>query len=235
MANIFNEILFRPLLNALIIIYNSLPFADMGLAIIILTVFIRFILYPLSKKAVVSQLALKKIQPKVLEVQKKYKDKQEQAKALMALYQENKINPFSGCLPMLIQLPILIALYQVFLKGFDPKNFSGLYYFVLKPESINPLFFGLINLSQSNIIVAVLAGLSQYFQTKMLIPTKTSGVNDTGDFSSVMNKQMLYMMPIFTVFVAMSLPSALAIFWLVSNLFSIGQQFIFAKHIQNEI
>lgn len=229
MLTLYHELLFRPLLNALIAIYNNLPVADMGLAIIVLTLAVRFLLYPLSKKAIRSQFELKKLQPQIAETQKKYKDKQEQAKAMMALYQEHKINPFSGCLPILIQLPILIALYRVFLKGFDPKNFNGLYSFVSHPTSINVLFLGVTNLSQASLVLALLAGVSQFFQTKMIIPAKPAAGGER-DFSSMMNQQMLYVMPVLTVFIAMSLPAALALFWFVTNVFSIAQQYMFAKH-----
>src|SRR3989338_5607953 len=208
MITLYNELLYKPLFNALIFIYNVLPGADMGLAIIFLTILIRLLLYPLSKKTVVSQMALKEIQPQILEIQRKYKDnKQEQAKATMALYQEKKINHFSGCLPILIQFPILIALYQVFL--------------------------GLVNLSQPNLIFAVLAGVSQFFQTRMVIPAKPAGAGPAGDkgaFSQMLNQQMLYFMPIFTIFIASRLPAALALYWTITNAFSIGQQYIFTKH-----
>lgn len=235
MITLYNELLYKPLFNALIFIYNVLPVADMGLAIVALTVLIRLLLYPLSKKAVASQMALKEIQPQILEIQSKYKDnKQEQAKAMMALYQEKKINPFSGCLPILIQFPILIALYQVFLGGFDPANFKELYSFISKPAFINPLFLGLINLSQPNLIFAVLAGISQFFQTRMVIPAKPAVAGDKGGFSQMMNQQMLYFMPIFTVFIATRLPAALALYWLVTNVFSIGQQYLFSKHVKKQ-
>lgn len=231
MITLYNELLYKPLFNALIFIYNVLPGADMGLAIIFLTILIRLLLYPLSKKTVVSQMALKEIQPQVLEIQRKYKDnKQEQAKATMALYQEKKINPFSGCLPILIQFPILIALYQVFLGGFDPANFKELYSFISTPSFVNHLFLGLVNLSQPNLIFAVLAGVSQFFQTRMVIPAKPTVGGDKGGFSQMMNQQMLYFMPIFTIFIASRLPAALALYWLITNVFSISQQYIFTKH-----
>ncbi|OGD29945.1 hypothetical protein A3J02_03580 [Candidatus Azambacteria bacterium RIFCSPLOWO2_02_FULL_46_11] len=234
MITLYNELLYKPLFNALIFIYNVLPGADMGLAIIFLTILIRLLLYPLSKKTVVSQMALKEIQPQILEIQRKYKDnKQEQAKATMALYQEKKINPFSGCLPILIQFPILIALYQVFLGGFDPANFKELYSFISTPSFVNHLFLGLVNLSQPNLIFAVLAGVSQFFQTRMVIPAKPAGAGPAGDkgaFSQMLNQQMLYFMPIFTIFIASRLPAALALYWTITNAFSIGQQYIFTKH-----
>ena len=115
----YNTVLYQPLFNALILLYEYFPGHDFGIAIVVLTLIIRFALYPSSAQAIKSQEAMARLQPKIKELQDKYKDnKEQQAKEIMELYQKEKINPFSGCLPLLIQLPILIALYQVFLKGF---------------------------------------------------------------------------------------------------------------------
>src|SRR5688572_820076 len=115
LVNAFNTVLYYPLFNLLVLIYNYLPGHDFGIAIIVLTIIIRFILYPVSVKALNSQKALQKLQPQIQELQKKYKDdKEKQAKETLELYRREKINPFSGLLLALIQLPILIALYNVF-------------------------------------------------------------------------------------------------------------------------
>ncbi|MFH0805596.1 MAG: YidC/Oxa1 family membrane protein insertase [Patescibacteria group bacterium] len=225
---IFNEVLYRPLFNALVWLYNFIPGNDLGLAIIILTVLIRFILYPLSKKAIQSQKAISKLQPKIKEIQKKYKDKEEQAKAMMELYKKYKVNPMTGCLPILIQLPILIALYRVFFNGLNPEALNTLYSFIEKPESLNVMFLGLINLSQRSILLAVLAGAFQFVQSKMIMPQNTNkqkGESGKMDFSSMMTKQMVYMMPVITIFIAWNLPSALPLYWIVITLFGVVQQY----------
>lgn len=121
--NFFYIILYQPLFNALVLLYDYVPGHDFGVAIIFLTLIIRFILYPISVKAVSSQKGLQKLQPKILEVQKKYKDeKEKQAKEILELYKTEKINPFSGLLLAIIQIPILIALYRVFLERAKPKR-----------------------------------------------------------------------------------------------------------------
>jgi len=150
-VTIFNEALYRPLFNTLIWIYNIIPGNDLGIAIILLTILIRFILYPLSKKAIQSQKAISFLQPKIKEIQKKYKNKEEQAKVMMELYKKHKVNPMAGCLPILIQLPILIALYRVFFSGLNMETLNILYGFIQRPDSLNLMFLGLINLSQKNI------------------------------------------------------------------------------------
>ena len=214
LIQIFNEVLYRPLFNVLIWLYDVLPGHDLGIAIIILTAAIRLLLYPLSKKAIKSQKALTGLQPKIKEIQKKYKDKADQAKATMELYRQYRINPMSGCLPILIQLPILIALYRVFFTGLDPEKLNGLYGFISRPELLNPMFLGIINLSQRSIFLSVLAGfLGGGLKIKGL------------DFSSIMGQQMTYLMPLLTVFIAFGLPAGLPLYWAVITLFGIIQQY----------
>jgi YidC/Oxa1 family membrane protein insertase len=218
-----------------VLLYDYVPGRDFGIAIICLTLIIRLILYPISIKAVNSQRGLQKLQPKIQEVQKKHKDdKEKQAKEILELYKTEKINPFSGLLLALIQLPILIALYRVFWDGLNPKELTSLYSFVLNPGHINALFLHIINLSKPNLVFALLAGLVQYFQTKMLLPKdglKTAGQNKNTDFSQAMQKQMVYFFPIFTIIILIGLPSALGLYWTTSGLFSIIQQyFIFRKN-----
>lgn len=235
LVNFFNVILYQPLFNSLVALYDYVPGRDFGLAIILLTLIIRFILYPISVKAVNSQRSLQKLQPKMQEIQKKYKDdKEKQAKEILDLYKKEKINPFSGLFLALIQLPILIALYQVFWNGLKSEELKKvLYSFVLNPGHINPLFLHLIDLSKPNLILAILAGLTQYFQTKMLTPqssSKSGGQDKGADFSQIMQKQMLYFFPVFTVIILMGLPSALGLYWTISGLFSIIQQYFIFKN-----
>jgi YidC/Oxa1 family membrane protein insertase len=238
--NFFYIVLYQPLFNLLIFFYDYIPGHDFGVAIIFLTLIIRFVLYPLSIKTVNSQKNLQKLQPKVKEIQEKYKnDKEKQAKELLDLYKKEKINPFSGLLLAIIQLPILIALYRVFWQGLNPKELAGLYSFIANPGHINALFLHLIDLSKPSYIFAVLAGLVQYFQTKMLIPKvdpNTSGQQKQADFSQMMQKQSLYIFPVFTVIILISLPSALGLYWIVSGIFSIIQQYlVFKKDNKMEI
>ncbi|MFH1966290.1 MAG: YidC/Oxa1 family membrane protein insertase [Patescibacteria group bacterium] len=234
---IFNEILYYPLFNALVWLYNFIPGNDLGIAIILLTILIRFILYPLSKKAIQSQKAISKLQPKIKEIQKKYKNKEEQAKAMMELYKKYKVNPMAGCLPILIQLPILIALYRVFINGLNPEALNFLYGFIERPEALNVMFLGLIDLSQRNIFLAVLAGAFQFVQSKMIMPqnvNKQKGKSGGIDFSSIMTHQMVYMMPLITIFIAWNLPSALPLYWIVITLFGIVQQYFTKIEVKKE-
>lgn len=234
-VTIFNETLSRPLYNLLVWTYNVIPGHDLGVAIILVTVFLRVLLYPLSDKALRSQKALQNLQPKIKELQKKFKNKEEQARAMMGFYKEHKINPLSGCLPLLIQLPILIALYRVFLTGLEPDSLNSLYSFVKNPGELNPMFFGVMNLAQPSHILAVLAGLSQFLQAKSAFPKTSGAPSGTGpDFSKSMQQSMIYMMPLFMVFIAWKFPAGLALYWVVTMLFSLGQQVIVNRAVDKK-
>ncbi len=231
LINIFDIFLYKPLFNFLILIYNYLPNHDFGLAIIILTIIIRFILYPISVKALKSQKALQKFQPQLQELQKKYKnDKEKQAKETLELYRKEKINPFSGLFLAIMQFPILIALYRVFWNGLKPEGLNNLYSFILNPVHINSIFLKVIDLSKPNLIFAVLAGILQFFQTKMLMPSINKNKEKNKDMAYIMQKQMVYFFPFITVIILLKLPSALGLYWIVSGIFSIIQQYFILRN-----
>ena len=168
---LFNEIFYRPLLNGLIFLYNTVPGHDLGIAIIILTILIRLVLWPLTNKSIKNQKVLTKIQPQIEEIKKKFKNNKEaQAKALMGLYSENKINPLAGFLPLIIQIPIIFALWRVFLNSLN-LDLNSLYSFIPAPTHVQSIFLGLVDLSHKSVVLAVLAGVLQYFQTKMIMPS----------------------------------------------------------------
>src|SRR3989344_3192720 len=127
-VTIFNVVLYQPLFNALVFLYNYIPGKDFGVAIIVLTILLRLALYPLTAKALHAQKALSDLQPKMKEIQEKFKDnKDEASRKLLELYQKEKFNPLSAILPIIVQLPILIALYSVFSNGSDTDQLSRLY------------------------------------------------------------------------------------------------------------
>jgi len=226
---IYKKVLYEPLFNGLVFLYNLVPGHDFGVAIIILTLIIKFILYPLSKKSIQSQKALQQLQPQIKQIQQNIKEKDKQAQAMIELYQKYRINPMSGCLPLLIQIPVFIALYSVFRTGLDPEKLNGLYSFVVRPENFNPMFLGLIDLSQKNIYLAVIAGFLMFVQSKMTLsqPKISSGKSQPGqiDFSKMMGQQMTYIMPVFMTFFFATLPAALSLYLTVMTLFGIGQQY----------
>ncbi len=227
---LFNTFFYQPLFNGLIFLYNIVPGHDFGVSIIILTILIRLIIWPLTNKGIKNQKVLNKIQPQIEEIKRRFKgNKEGQARALMALYSENKISPFAGLLPIIIQIPIIIALWQVFLNSVN-LDLGSLYSFVPAPDSLQLVFLGLVDLSQRSMVLAVISGILQYFQTKMVMPLsiKVSGGKPAGssDFGSIMAKQMLYLGPVLSIVIFWSLPAALPLYWIVVSLLTIFQQYL---------
>lgn len=234
MAFLFREFLFRPLFNALVFLYNIIPGDELGVAIIVLTVIIRFIFVPLSIKAIVSQRKLTKLQPKIKELQEKHKgNTQALSQATMALYKEHNVNPFSGCLPMLVQLPVIIALYRVFISGFEPENLNLLYSFVSNPGQLKEIAFGFLNLAENNHIMAVLAGAAQAIQARnsLMYQKKAAGDNPQDNPALKMSRQMLYFFPILIVVISWNFPAGLVLYWISTTVFSIFEQmYVNSKH-----
>lgn len=232
MNGIFQTLFYQPVLNLLVFLYNNL--GDLGLAIIFLTIIVKLILLPLSKKSIKSQKALQDLQPKMEELKAKHKgDKQAESVALMNLYKENKVNPFSSCLPLIVQLPFFFAIFRVFRDGFAQNHLDLLYPFIGNPETINTIALGFLNLSERSIVLAILAGAAQFLQGRMLHTkkpkVKTAGAKDE-NMLSVMNKQMLYVMPAVTVFIGLSFPAGLTLYWFLTTVFTVLQQkLVFSK------
>jgi YidC/Oxa1 family membrane protein insertase len=193
------------------------------------------LLAPLAVKSVKSQKELQEIQPKIKELQNKYKnDKERQAKELLEIYKTKKINPFGGIILLFIQLPILIALYSVFRNGLDSGELVNLYGFISNPGDINTFFLNVIDLSKPNLWIAIIAGISQYLQTKTLMPKqKISDLGKNAEFTKMMQFQTTYFLPIFTVIILLNLPSALGLYWIVGGLFSTIQQYFILKKKDN--
>ena len=168
---------------------------------------------------------MKEVEPTLTAIREKHKDRETQAKKTMELYQEHKVNPFGGCLTLLIQIPIIFALYWVFFKGIG-MNSDILYSFVSFPEVFNTDFFG-INLEKGSVILAVLAGLSQFVQAhfSMPKPAPVSGERTFKDeLARSMNIQMRYFLPVLIAVISIKIPSAVALYWVTSNIFSVGQE-----------
>lgn len=196
------------------------------MAIILLTIVIRMIFTPLSIKALISQKELSRLQPKIKELQDKHKnDKQALGQATMALYKEHNVNPFSGCLPLLIQLPVLIALYSALNSGLKPESLTALYSFLGHPAAIKQIAFGFIDLTQKNAILAISAGILQWFQSKKAASFQApASKNEAPSAAFQMNKQMLYFFPIMVIIIAWNLPAGLTLYWVAATAFSIIEQ-----------
>lgn len=227
---IYNTVLYQPIYNILVFFYNVVPGNDLGLAIILFTILMRLILSPFFVQSIKAQRSMQAIQPKLDELKEKYKDNKEKlGPAIMELYKKEKVSPFSSCLPLLIQMPILIAIFQVFRQGLTNGSLDIIYPFINNPGSINPISLGIINLSQNNLWLAVLAGAAQFWQSKMMLAKKKNQPEPKSAFASSMNKQMLYFMPLVTVFIGASLPGGLTFYWFLTTLLSALQQIAIFK------
>lgn len=235
LTTLYTEALFRPLLNLLIGFANNLPGNEVGWAIVLVTAVVRAILLPLSfhqvKRASENQSKMGAVQTEIKKIQEKHKDdKAKQAEETMKIYRASGVNPASGCLPLLIQLPILIALYRVFLAGLTPDVFPMLYNFVGQPAHLDLLFFG-IDLQSPSLRLGVLAGIGQFIQMRFLTtpPAAPTGGDDAAAMTASMQRNMMYIFPVMTIFIALRLPAALALYWLISTLFGIAQQYVFKR------
>jgi YidC/Oxa1 family membrane protein insertase len=235
MIELFKTVFYEPIFNLLIFLYNIVPGSDLAIAIILLTIIIKLILYPLSRKSIESQKSLQELQPKIEEIKKQYGDDREKmGKEMMQLYKDHKVNPLSSCLPLLLQLPFLIAVFHVFRNGFEEKALEMVYPFISTPEVVNSV----IELSSPNWYLALLAGGAQYFQTKMMMSDKpqiqSSGSKDES-MAAIINKQMMYFMPLITVFIGLTLPGGVALYLLVVTLLTILQQkLVFGNKKKNQ-
>jgi YidC/Oxa1 family membrane protein insertase len=235
-SSLWNSVVYDPFYNGLIFLTNLIPTHDVGIAIILLTVIVKSALYPLSKRAMLAQREMKSIEPEISALKEKYgSDRKKLSEETLALYRKHNINPASGCLPPLIQLPFIIGLYVVFLKGItiDPAH---LYSFISLPEKLNTLFLGIIELSEKkHILFAVLAGISQYAyafsSSKNVPPPVGQAKTPQEEFARAMQVQMKYVFPGMIAVVAYQFSVAVALYWVVGNIVSIAQDFWMRKTI----
>jgi YidC/Oxa1 family membrane protein insertase len=224
-----------------IYLIGALPFFDAGVIIVIFTVLIKLILLPLSIKASKTQLKMKSAEKDLEEIKNQNKNsKEEQARKTMEYYKEHEINPFSGFFILLIQMPIIIGLYQVFLKsGLPTINTTLLYSFVSIPSAVNMMFLGLVDIAGKNIWLAIIAGLTTYFQISLASAssksTNSAGNSSKTDFMQVMNTQMKYVFPVIVIFISYSISAALSLYWIGSNVFAIVQEWYIRRKYHKAI
>lgn len=243
-SQLFTVIFLQPILNLLIWLYDIIPGHEFGISIVLLTILIKLVLYPFTAKQIKQQRAMQDLQPRIEEIRSRLKDDKEgQARELMALYAKEKVNPAASCLPLLVQLPVFIALYQALSLGLAGKNLDLLYSFVPNPQVVNTMLFGLVDLSHPAPVLAILAAVVQFWQGRQLMkpPAATisspppevkdaTGAKDEG-MAAMMNKQMLYLMPVVTAVIGFSLPGGLTLYWLVMSLLTVAQQAILLRRL----
>ena len=236
-SNIWNAVLYHPLINALAFLVSIVPGGDVGVAVIILTILVKIALFPLSQKSIESQAQMAILAPELTKIKESGASKEEQARLTFELYKTHKTNPFSGCLLLLLQIPIIFALYYVFFKGINFQS-DVLYSFIHVPEHINMTFLGILDLGSKSMVLAVLAGISQYLQAHFMPKPVSSGSSNPNSFSESFSKsmqmQMKYIFPFVIAFIAYSISGAVALYWITSNLFAVGQQIYINKKSESK-
>jgi YidC/Oxa1 family membrane protein insertase len=231
-SNIWNIVLYKPLLNALAFLVSVIPGGDVGIAVVLLTILVKIALFPLSQKSIESQAQMNILTPELNKIKASGASKEEQARLTFELYRAHKTNPFSGCLLVLIQIPVIFALYYVFFKGINFQN-GILYSFIHVPAHMNMMFLGFLDISKKSLILAILAGVSQYLQAyympKPAASPSASGASFQESFAKSMSMQMKYVFPLIVTFIAYKISGAIALYWIVSNLFMVGQQIYVKK------
>lgn len=238
----WHTIFFDPVYNGLIFIAGHVPGADVGVAIILLTIIVKVILLPLSLKAAHTQYAMRFIEPKLKEIKERYKDNREElGRQTFAAYKEAGVNPFASIALLLLQIPVVIALYLSVYSGGGIKlpavNEALLYSFVTAPSSLSMLFLGFFDIAGRSAVLALLAGATQYISGSLSLPPIKPKTSDSPDFKEdlarSMQLQMKYAMPVVIVFVAYTVSAAVALYFVVSNLMTIVQEYIVRARIPN--
>lgn len=225
---IWNDIMLGPMTNAIIVLTNGL-FDSFGLGIIAFTLVIRFVTYPLTLRTLRTTRKMQEMQPRLTELQKKYKDPRRRQEEMMKLYKEVGFNPLGCVVPMLIQLPIWIALFQVIRRtvGTSPEALLGLsdrlynWDFITEAVPLNSSFL-LLDLGSPSIPLAFIVAIATFFQQKL-----TPRAAATNDRSASMNRTMLWMMPILFGWFTITVPAGLGLYWVVTSLFSITTQYLY--------
>lgn len=236
MVALFYKLFYNPLYNGLIFLIDVLPIKDVGIAVVLFTIFIKLVLFPLTKSSLITQIKMRALEPEMKALREKYKDNREElARKTMEFYRNNNIKPFSSFLLVLIQFPIILGLYLVFLKaGLPNVNTDILYSFVTAPTGISMYFLGLIDIVKPSIILGAIAAITQYIQARLSFPPvvkKTDGSKNSfgEDLAHSMSVQMKYVFPAIIFFASFKFSGAIALYWLTGNLFTIGQEIYLRK------
>lgn len=243
---LYNSFIYVPLYNGLVFLLDHVgAVIGVGGVVILFTVIVKTLLFPLSKAALKNQIHMKELEPKLVAIRKEYKDNpQELSVRTMQVYKENKLNPLLGIFLLIIQIPIIIALYRIFLSGGLPTIHTEiLYSFIKAPaHAIDMMFFG-IDITKKSLVLALIAGVTQYFQVKFSVSnvgsapsTPTTDKPELGtEMMKAMNTQMKYVMPVIVVVIAYTVNAGIALYWATSNLFAIAQEVVVRRKLKKTI
>jgi YidC/Oxa1 family membrane protein insertase len=238
-STLFNTLFYNPIYNALVTFVALVPGADAGVAIIVLTIAIRLALLPFSLSAARTQRMMKILEPKIKDLREKHKgDKEREARETLALYRESKVNPFASFLIVFVQIPVLLALYFVFLhEPLTSLNVARLYAVTPRPEHVSLQFLGMISVMGKSLTLAILAGVTQFLQARMALkgtmkPSDTKGMQQ--DFQKVMGMQLQFVFPFLIATISFSTGAAIALYFITTNLAGIWQEWYVREKLTDQ-
>ena len=237
-STLFYSVFYNPIYNTLVAIVSFVPGGDVGIAVILITIIIRLVLLPFSLSAARAQRAMKTLEPRIRELKDRHKgDKKKTALETWALYKEAHVNPFSGFLTMLIQIPVLFALYWVFWhEPFSSINVTRLYSFTLIPTHISMEFLGILSVSGKSIFLALCAGATQFLQAHLMLKgtPPPSGGGMQMDFQKIMGTQLKYVFPIIIGVISYTTSGAIALYFITTNLIGALQEWYVRRKLDTE-
>jgi len=227
-------------------IINNITFGDVGFAVILVTIIVKFALSPLTRRSIKSQVLMKRMEPELAQIKKDFPGKEEQAKKTFELYKKYDTNPFSGCLVLILQMPVIFALYYVFYKGIviDPNL---IYSFVHTPATLSTNFLGILEMGEKSLVLGIITGITQFIQGYLSSPVKPKkvevvkeiGKEDPKGFqeqlSDSMQMNVKYILPVFIGFIAWKISAAVALYWIVSNIFTIVQEWYIRRKLTRNL
>ena len=247
MSSLWNTVFYQPIYNVLIFIINNITFGDVGFAIILVTIIVKLALSPLTRKSIKSQILMKRMEPELKQIKKDFPNKEEQAKKTFELYKKYGTNPFSGCLVIILQLPVIFALYYVFYKGLSIDS-SLIYSFIQIPINLHTNFLGLIEMGSQSIFLGIFAGVTQFIQGYLSSPVKPKKIEVVKEkelvdepktfqeqLSDSMQMNVRYILPVFIAFIAWKISAAVALYWIVSNMFTIAQEWYIRRQLTRNL
>ena len=222
-SSFFHIVFYDPIYNALVALVALIPSNDVGIAVIIVTIIIRLILLPFSLSAARTQRAMKILEPKIKELKERHKgNKEKESLETLALYKGAQVNPFASILTVFVQIPVLLALYWVFYyEPFSTINVARLYSFTPVPHAVSLHFLGIISVAGKSMVLAILAGLTQFLQAHLALsgtmkPGEGKGMQN--DFQRIMGMQLKYVFPFIIATISYTTSGAIALYFITTNL-----------------
>jgi YidC/Oxa1 family membrane protein insertase len=241
-STFFHAVFYNPIYNALVALVALVPGSDVGIAVILVTIIIRLVLLPFSLSAARTQRAMKILEPKIKELKEKHKgDKEKEALETLALYREAQVNPFASILTVFIQIPVLLALYWVFyyepFSTVSAINMTRLYVFTPIPHTVSLQFLGIISVASKSMVLAALAGVTQFFQAHLALsgtmkPSDVKGMQN--DFQRIMGMQLKYVFPFLIATISYTTSGAIALYFITTNLAGSLQEWYVRRTIATE-